>query len=266
MDHTCKCHQCSLVDVVASKPNSIIPGSLSKGDYQSTFEHLYESSPSFQHLQPGFVNWRLRFPSHHLHGPRRVTCQIYLSNFAVARPRDLLPVSNNGILAMSSPTPKESESTSISAGNPFWVINALHCFHSMSWYAWIKRRYPCLPVYAIFLLANMLEILSDKKSYFCGFFPRSPFLCGGPFLVCYSHQGLLRLDGPIEVAQQQVWQGKYPKYTFIPLADGHACKTRYRYPDSNEFLDILPDRTAHASHIPCWRSRVMSNVVLMRKV
>jgi hypothetical protein len=32
----------------------------------------------------------------------------------------------------------------------------------------------------------------------------------------------------------------------IPLVDGHACKTRYRYPDSNEFLDILLDRMAHA--------------------
>lgn len=56
MDHTCKCRQCSLVDAVASKPSSTVPGSLSKGDYQSTFEHLYELSPSFQHLQPGFVN------------------------------------------------------------------------------------------------------------------------------------------------------------------------------------------------------------------
>lgn len=80
----------------------------------------------------------------------------------------------------------------------------------MSWYAWIKRRYPCLPVYAVFLLANMLQIMSDKKSYFSGFFPRPPFLCGGPFLVCYSHQDLLRLVGPIKVAQRQVWQVEYP--------------------------------------------------------
>lgn len=170
IDHTCKYHQCSLVDVAASKPSSIIPESLSKGDYQSTFEHLCELNPSFQHLQPGFVNWRLRFPSHHLHGPRRERCQIYLSNSAVAKPRDLLPVSNNRILATSTPTTKESGNTSISAGNPFWVINALHCFHRMSWYAWIKRRYPCLPVYAVFLLANMLQIMFEKNLTSLDFF------------------------------------------------------------------------------------------------
>lgn len=99
MDHTCRCHQCPLVDVVVSKLNSIVPASLSEEDYRSTFEHWYELSPFFPHLQPGFVNWKLRFPSHHLHGPRRVWCQICRSDSAVSGTRDLSPVSNKRISA-----------------------------------------------------------------------------------------------------------------------------------------------------------------------
>lgn len=155
MGHTCRCHQCSLVDVVVNKPNSIVPAFLSKEDYRSTFEHWYELSLFFLRLQPGFVNWKLRFPSHHLHGHRRVWCQICLSDSAISGPRDLLPVSNNSISVCGVVSSlKVLEDTSISAGNPFSVIRARHCFHSMSWYAWIKSRYPCLPVYAIFLSVN----------------------------------------------------------------------------------------------------------------